>query len=112
VTLQPGARISQTLLVLDEELDRICQRRVSARDLARVKARAELGFLMAMETSAGKAEQIGFYETVLGDAGKLMQRLEEFRAVNADDVLRVAQRVLVKNRRTRIEVLPSKGKRS
>jgi zinc protease len=112
VTLQPGARIGQTLAVLDEELDRIAQRRVSPQDLARVKTRAELGFLMAMETSAGKAEQIGFYETVLGDAGKLLQRLEEFRAVSADDVLRVAQRVLDKNRRTRIEVLPSKGKRA
>lgn len=110
VTLQPGARIGKTLAVLDEELDRIAQKRVSERDLARVKTRAELGFLMAMETSAGKAEQIGFYETVLGDAGKLMQRLDEFRAISAEDVLRVAQRVLDKNKRTRVEVLPSKAR--
>ena len=112
VTLQPDAALGKTLKVLDEELERITKKRVSAAELMRVKNRAELSFLMAMETSAGKAEQIGFYETVLGDAGKLMQRLEDFRAVTADDVLRVARKVLDKKRRTRIEVLPAKGKRS
>jgi zinc protease len=112
VTLQPDATLGKTLKVLDEELERITKKRVSAAELMRVKNRAELAFLMAMETSAGKAEQIGFYETVLGDAGKLMQRLEDFRAVTADDVLRVARKVLDKKQRTRIEVLPAKGKRA
>jgi len=112
ITLQPDAALGKTLKVLDEELDRITSKRVTAAELMRVKNRAELAFLMAMETSAGKAEQLGFYETVLGDAGKLMQRLEDFRAVTADDVLRVARKVLDAQGRTRIEVLPAKGKRA
>jgi zinc protease len=111
ITLQPDAKLKQTLEVLDQELERIATKKVSAAELRRVKNRAELSFLMAMETSAGKAEQIGFYETVLGDAGKLMGRLDDFRAVTAEDVLRVARKVLDKNQRTRIEVLPAKGKR-
>jgi predicted Zn-dependent peptidase len=40
-----------------------------------------------------------------------MQRVEEFRAVTADDVLRVARRVLDKKQRTRIEVLPTPRKK-
>jgi zinc protease len=112
VGLRPGKHARQALRVVEAELARICTQRVSARDLARVKSRAELGFLMAMETAAGKAEQIGFYETVLGDAGQIFERLARFRAVTADDVLRVARRVFDRSCRTRIEVLPKRGARA
>ena len=106
VSLQPGKRAKSALRVLDEELDRVRQRRVPQRDLDRVKSRSELSFLMALETVAGKAEQIGFYETVLGDPGLLFQRLEQYRAITTEDLLRVAERVLDKKQRTRIEVRP------
>jgi len=106
VSLQPGASARAALRVLDEELDRVRQRRVAQADLARVKSRSELSFLMALETVAGKAEQIGFYETVLGDPGLLFARLEQYRAITTDDLLRVAQRVLDRTQRTRIEVRP------
>jgi zinc protease len=106
IGLRPGRRASQALRVLDQELSRMCKERVPKKDLERVKSRAELGFLMALESAAGKAEQIGFYETVLGDAGQIFPRLAQFRAVTADDVLRVARRVLDPKQRTRIDVLP------
>jgi zinc protease len=113
IGLRPGRRASQALRVLDQELSRLCKQRVPKKDLERVKSRAELGFLMALESAAGKAEQIGFYETVLGDAGQIFPRLAQFRAVTADDVLRVARRVLDPKQRTRIEVLPkaTRGKK-
>ena len=112
VGLRPGRHVREALRSIDDELARICNVRVSARDLARVKSRAELGFLLALETASGKAEQIGFYETVLGDAGQIFERLAHFRAVTADDVLRVARRVFDKHSRTRIEVLPKPGRRA
>jgi zinc protease len=111
VGLRPGKRAREALRAVEDELARMCRERVSGRDLARVKSRAELGFLMAMETAAGKAEQIGFYETVLGDAGQIFERLALFRAVTADDVLRVARRVFDLRSRTRIEVMPKRGAR-
>jgi zinc protease len=112
VGLRPGRHVREALRSIDDELAKICKLRVSARDLARVKSRAELGFLLALETASGKAEQIGFYETVLGDAGQIFARLAHFRAITADDVMRVARRVFDKNSRTRIEVLPRLGRRA
>jgi zinc protease len=106
VSLRPGCRARRALRLLDRELARLCKERVSDEELGRVKARAELGFLMALENAGGKAEQIGFYETVLGDAGLIFERLDRFRAVSAEDVLRVSRRVFDKRRRTRIEVVP------
>jgi len=113
VTMLPGKHVRPALRALDQELDRVRQRRVPERDLLRVKSRSELSFLMALETVAGKAEQIGFYETVLGDPGLLFTRLEQYRAVTTADLQRVAERVLDTTQRTRIEVLPdAAGKKS
>jgi zinc protease len=106
VSLQPGKSAKAALHALDEELDRVKQKRVAQADLERVKSRSELSFLMALETVAGKAEQIGFYETVLGDPSLLFARLEQYRAITTTDLQRVAQRVLDRTQRTRIEVRP------
>jgi zinc protease len=107
ISLRPGKRARAALRVMEHELARIRERRVSERDLTRVKNRAELGFLLALETAGGKAEQIGFYETVLGDARLIFPRLQQFRSVTAGDVQRVARRVFDARQRTRIEVLPA-----
>jgi zinc protease len=111
VGLRPGKRAKRALRVLEEELARVCEKRVTQLELERVKNRAELGFLMSLETVGGKAEQLGFYETVQGDAAQLFVRLAQFRAVTAEDVQRVARRVFDDTQRTRIEVLPERVRR-
>ena len=75
-------------------------------ELERAKARLELGLVQSLETASGKAEQIGFYETVLGDPAAPSRRLEAYRRVTRSDLLRVARRYLVKERRTIVEVHP------
>lgn len=109
VSLRPGHHAREATKLIDREFARLRKERLAQKELERVKSRAELGFLLGLETAAGRAEQIGFYETVMGDAGLLFQRLARFREVTADDVRRVARRVLDPRQRTRIEVLPSAG---
>lgn len=106
VGLREGHTAKQALKIVDQELSRVRRQRVDEEELARVKARAELGFLMVMETAAGKAEQLGFYETVLGDGSRIFDRIEDYRRVSVDDIRRVARRVFDTDARTRIEVLP------
>jgi zinc protease len=62
--------------------------------------------LQGMETVSGKAEQIGFYETVLGSPSALFEKLEAYRRVRVGDLLRVARRYLTTSARTVIEVIP------
>jgi zinc protease len=66
----------------------------------------ELGFLQGMETAAGKAEQLGFFEIVSGDAATLFTRLAALRAVTPADIQRVANKYFDPRRRTRIAILP------
>ncbi len=91
---------------LDAELKTAKTKEVSPEELDKAKSRLELGFLQGMETASGKAEQIGFYDTVLGDAGAGFARLDAYRAVTAADVRRVAEKYLVDAQRTVIHVLP------
>ncbi len=108
-SLRPGGVLPPVLRIVDQELSRMRTEPVSVRELSKVKNRAELGFLQGLETAGGKAEQLGFFEVVAGDAGILFSRLAALRAVTPKDIQRVAKRYLRTGRRTRISVLPSEG---
>jgi zinc protease len=91
---------------LDEILAAVRATAVTPEELDKVKARVELSVLQGLETAAGKAEQIGFYETVLGQPAGLFDRLHAYRRVTPSDLLRVARRYLTSSARTIIEVYP------
>jgi zinc protease len=91
---------------LETELELSRSSPVDDAELEKAKSRLELGFLQGLETVSGKAEQIGFYDTVLGDPGAGFSRLDEYRAVSAGDLQRVARTYLVASARTVLHVLP------
>jgi zinc protease len=95
--------------VMDEAFARVRADVISEDELARAKARLELGLLQQLETIPGKAEQIGFYETVLGDPAHAFRRLEAFRRTTTSDLRRVARRYLVDGSSTIVRVLPEPG---
>jgi zinc protease len=82
---------------------------VGEEELVRAKARLELAALQQLETIPGKAEQIGFYETVLGEPAHAFRRVESFRRVTTGDLRRVARRYLGDVGRTIVRVLPDVG---
>jgi zinc protease len=95
--------------VLDEAFERVRTEVVSDDELDRAKARLELGSLQQLETLSGKAEQIGFYDTVLGDPSHAFRRVEAFRRITAGDLRRVARRYLVDATRTILHVVPERS---
>jgi zinc protease len=104
------ARDRHTTQEMQNELDRafalLRSEVVGEEELVRAKARLELGMLQQLETIPGKAEQIGFFETVLGDPAHAFHRVEAFRRTNASDVRRAARRYLLDEARTIVRVTP------
>jgi zinc protease len=96
----------ELLEALDRILDQVRDEPVSEKEIDKAKGRIEFGLLQGLETVSGKAEQIGFYQTVLGDPGAIFDRISVYRRVTASDLLRVARRYLVRSARTVIEVFP------
>ncbi len=105
-TARTGKTTSDILVVLDTELARVRAEVVTEDELVRAKARLELGLLQSLETMSGKAEQIGFYETVLGDPVAAFRRLESYRRASASDLRTAARRYLVDRARSLVRVLP------
>ena len=105
-TAREGVAHRDVLDVLDRELERLRRDVVTDDELLRAKARMELGSLQGLDTTHGKAEQIGFYDTVLGDPAGIFRRLEAQRRVTVSDVRRVARRWLSASGRTTVVILP------
>lgn len=106
LTARPGVDAERILPVIDHELSRAHGSLVEPEELARAQARLELGLLQSLETMSGKAEQIGFYETVLGDPAAAFRRLEAYRRVTAGDLRTAARRHILLAARSVIRVLP------
>ncbi len=98
---------AELLAAFDVEAERIRTEPVSDIELEKAKARLELSTVQGLESVSGKAETIGFYDSVLGDPGALFTKLEQYRRVQKGDVLRVARRYLVPTSRTLVEVRPN-----
>ena len=110
VTTREGHSLPEIESVLDVEFEKVRREVVSPDELSRAKARLELSLLQSLETTSGKAEQIGFYETVLGDPTAAFRRLEAYRRCSESDLRRVARRYLVNSARTVIRILPDTTK--
>jgi zinc protease len=108
ITAREGRTATEILPVLDEAFSRVRADVVAEEELARAKARLELGSLQQLETAAGKAEQIGFFEVVLGEPAHPFRRVEAFRRANAGDLRRVARRYLSNSARTVLRVIPER----
>ncbi len=106
ISAREGKTAAELLNALDALLDIIVAEPVTEAELDKAKGRVEFAMLQGLETASGKAEQIGFYQTVLGDPGALFERIAVYRRCTVSDLLRVARRYLVRSARTVIEVAP------
>jgi zinc protease len=106
LTARAGHTTAELQAVLDVEIARVRSDVVSDAELARAKARLELSMLQSLETMPGKAEQIGFYETVVGDPAFAFRRLDAFARATVSDLRLAARRWLDEGSRTIVRVLP------
>jgi zinc protease len=106
VTARSAHTAIEILPLLEEAFAKVRDEVVTDEELARAKARLELGSLQQLETASGKAEQIGFFETVLGDPAHAFRRVDAYRRTTASDLRRVARRYMGDDARTILRVVP------
>ncbi|KPK15257.1 MAG: hypothetical protein AMJ62_09845 [Myxococcales bacterium SG8_38] len=104
--IREGTKIQRVIALLDKELRRLESRGPAATELEKAINQLELSFLHTMETAGGKAEQVGFHETVVHDGAAVFKRLASYRQVTAEDVRRAVVKYLRPFRRTRVEITP------
>jgi zinc protease len=107
-TIQPrnGVDLARTEKALYEELARLQTTEVTPRELQKAKNQLLTQHYSRMKTIAGRASQLGHYDVILGDYRKAFTIGEEFQAITAADVQRVAKKYFTENNRTVATLIP------
>jgi len=80
--------------LIAEEMTRLSDKPLPARELDKAKVRLETAFWKELDSSLGKAELLGQYEIGCGDFRRLFERAGEYQRTTAADVQRVAAKYL------------------
>jgi predicted Zn-dependent peptidase len=88
------------------EVERLQREEVSPRELERVINRLDAGLIRSLQSNAGLAGQLAYFETVAGDWRYVLRIRDRVAAVSPKDVQRVAATWLVQRNRTVARLVP------
>jgi zinc protease len=108
--LQPRAGVEMAKLEagLFDELERARREPPTAEELDAARNRLLAGFYRTMKTIAGKANFLGQFEIMQGDAGQISAYRARIEKVTAADLQRVAKAYLAARNRTVATLVPEK----
>jgi predicted Zn-dependent peptidase len=89
-----------------KEVERLQREEVPARELQRVINRLDASLIRSLQSNAGLAGQLAYFESVAGDWRYILGIRDRTAAVTAKDVQRVASTWLVKRNRTVARLVP------
>jgi zinc protease len=104
---RPGKSLDAVRKALLGEIAKVRDHPPDARELRKAKNLLQAGYVRGLKTVSGKANQLGFYETVYGDYAQMFREVERWEAVTAEDVVRVARAYLVENEQTTVDLIPT-----
>ena len=96
----PGHTPDEVKDAIRFEIERLKTEDVSAEDLQMVKTRAKADLIRNLDSNAGLAGQLAFFETRYGDWRELFRQVERIDKVTKEDIRRVASRTFVEGNRT------------
>jgi zinc protease len=103
-----GHKAEEAEKLIYQEIARLQEEVVSARELEKTKNSVEAFFVRILKTNQYKAFMLGFYHTQLGDYREMFREIDRYRTVQATDIKRVARQFLNPSNRTVIVARPGK----
>ena len=106
-SVRPDASIDRVEELFFAEIERAKRELPTADELDKAKRQLEVSLVDGLVTNHELADRIGRDYTTFGRIRPLEERLARIHAVTAEDVRRVAQTYLVKERRSVVRVVPA-----
>jgi zinc protease len=95
-TPKPGQKPADLARIVDEELQKIMREPVTSEELTAAKNRFLAGFLDRIASVNGKAEQLNYYNYILGHPDGVQEDAVRYSRASAADLLRVAKEVFAR----------------
>ena len=109
-TARPGHDLNELARVIDEEVRSLAESGPTPREVERVQNTIEAGFLGRMErvgSFGGKADQLNYYDYLVGTPDYFQRDLDRFLRVRPADVQRLARDYLLRAHRVVLSVVPA-----
>ena len=87
-------------LAIDAEIGRIKSEPVSGRELEKVKNQIRVDFIRGLDSNAGLAGMLSYYEALLGDYHYITRYTDVIDKITPDDIMLAARTYLVRENRT------------
>ncbi len=107
VILASGISIEKVTVALNAEIAAVATNGISERELATARNQTLASKLAERETNSGKAMDLGYAATLLGDPQRANQTLDEIQSVTAEQVKETAKKWFTETNRLIIEYLPA-----
>lgn len=101
-----GVDPSDLEAVMDEEVEKVKNELITEREYQKLINQKESQFVSQNASMAGIAENLATYHLFYGDANLINNIIQKYRAVSREDIQRVAQKYLNKERRVVLYYLP------
>lgn len=86
--------------IINDEIERIRNQKVSEEELARAKVRARVNLIRGLESNMGLALQMAHFHVLTGNWRNLFHSIDRIDQVTAEDINRIANQYLVPKNRT------------
>jgi zinc protease len=106
---RPGADLDKIDRVIEEELAKIKGQGITGQEFEKAINGVRNDFYRGLQTVAGKANQLGTYELLYGDFGKLFTVMDDYTAVKMDRIREVAAKYLGETNKTTGKLIPEGG---
>lgn len=104
--MQQGRTAEEGQQTLYEQIEKLKNEPVDSKELAKAKNQLESEFIFGLQSVSSKGQQIGYYQTIMGDYTALFEEANKYQAVTAEDIMRVAQTYFDSKNRTVAVLVP------
>ncbi len=93
-----------------EELDRLKNKPVDEREIAKAKNQLKADFLRGLSSNSGLASTLSYYEVIAGDYRYITDHIKYIEKITAQDIMTVAKKYLNAENRTVAELVKKENK--
>ena len=87
-------KLAKTELIIYEELTKLCETKITAKELRRAQEQSKSGIMMSLESMSSRMQSMGKSELEEGFHETIATTIERVESVQADDILRLSQEYL------------------